>query len=72
MCVTCRNVKVVGFGKAVLGMATAVERLLGDHITAGLVSVPEGILETAAKMFPHYLPHSGSKIKYDFRNYRYH
>ena len=57
--------KVVGFGKAVLGMATAVERLLGDHVTAGLVSVPVGILEAASKMFPHDMPHSDSKIRYD-------
>ena len=55
----------MGFGKAVLGMATAVERLLGDHITTGLVSVPRGIVETAAKMFPHCLPQSNSKIRYD-------
>lgn len=56
---------MVGFGKAVLGMATAVERLLGDHITAGLVSVPVGILKAASKMFPNHIPHSDSKIRYD-------
>lgn len=64
--------KVVGFGKAVLGMATAVERLLGDHITAGLVSVPIGILEAASKMFPHDMPHSNSKIRYATVTDNYH
>lgn len=60
----CRNVRVVGFGKAVLGMAAAVDQLLGNHISTGLVSVPEGILETAKTMFPHYLLQSDSKIRY--------
>ena len=55
---------MVGFGKAVLGMATAVEQLLGDHIMSGLISAPKGILETAKRTFPHYLPSSDSKIRY--------
>ena len=58
-----RNVRVVGFGKAVLGMAAAVEQLLGNHISTGLVSVPKGILETARTAFPHYLLQNGSKIR---------
>ena len=61
--ILCRNVKVVGFGKAVLGMAAAVEKSLGNHITTGLISVPKGILETAKTMFPHYLLQSDSKIR---------
>ena len=32
--------KVVGFGKAVLGMVDALESLLGDHIVTGVASVP--------------------------------
>ena len=54
---------MVGFGKAVLGMAAAVEQLLGNHISTGLVSVPKGILKTARAAFPHYLLQSGSKIR---------
>ena len=37
-----RNVFVVGFGKAVLGMARVVEDLLGDHIIRGIISIPQG------------------------------
>ncbi|XP_058844281.1 glycerate kinase isoform X2 [Acipenser ruthenus] len=39
------NVHLVGFGKAVLGMAAAAERILGDHLVRGVVSVPHGIQE---------------------------
>ena len=60
---------MVGFGKAVLGMAAAVEQSLGNHITTGLVSVPKGILETAVTSFPHYLLQSGSKIRYVICSY---
>ena len=41
-----RNVHVIGFGKAVLGMVRAVEEILGDHIVNGILSVPDGIQET--------------------------
>lgn len=34
---------LVGFGKAVLGMATQLEHLLGDRLSSGLLSVPIGI-----------------------------
>nr|XP_057911722.1 glycerate kinase [Doryrhamphus excisus]XP_057911723.1 glycerate kinase [Doryrhamphus excisus] len=40
------NVRVVGFGKAVLGMATEAERIVGDHLVGGVISVPHGIQET--------------------------
>lgn len=40
------NVYVVGFGKAVLGMAAEAERILGDHLIKGVVSVPHGIQNT--------------------------
>lgn len=40
------NVHLVGFGKAVLGMAAEAERIVGDHLVQGLVSVPHGIQET--------------------------
>nr|XP_023023245.1 glycerate kinase-like isoform X1 [Leptinotarsa decemlineata] len=36
---------VVGFGKAVLGMATEIEKVLGNQLERGIVSVPEGIFE---------------------------
>lgn len=35
---------VVGFGKAVLEMALTIEKVLGEHIQLGIVSVPEGTL----------------------------
>ena len=54
---------MVGFGKAVLGMAAAVEKLLGEHITTGMISVPKGILETAAEKFPQHLLSDRSKIR---------
>lgn len=33
---------VIGFGKAALGMALATERILGDRMASGLLSVPVG------------------------------
>lgn len=41
-----RNLHLVGFGKAVLGMAAEAERILGDHIVKGIISVPNGIQQT--------------------------
>uniref|UniRef100_A0A8D0HJ44 MOFRL-associated domain-containing protein n=1 Tax=Sphenodon punctatus TaxID=8508 RepID=A0A8D0HJ44_SPHPU len=38
-----RNLYLVGFGKAVLGMAAAVEDILGDHLIRGVISIPLGI-----------------------------
>ena len=55
--------KVVAFGKAVLGMVTALEQILGEHITKGVASIPVGSLETARKLFPHHIPHEDSKIR---------
>lgn len=40
------NLHLVGFGKAVLGMAAEAERILGDHIVDGVISVPHGIQQT--------------------------
>ncbi|XP_035237841.1 glycerate kinase isoform X1 [Anguilla anguilla] len=39
------NLHLVGFGKAVLGMAAETERIVGDHLVKGVVSVPHGIQE---------------------------
>ncbi len=42
-----RNCYMVGFGKAVSGMAVALERVLGpDHLAEGIISVPVGSQET--------------------------
>uniref|UniRef100_A0A8C5P233 Glycerate kinase n=1 Tax=Jaculus jaculus TaxID=51337 RepID=A0A8C5P233_JACJA len=38
-----QNLYLVGFGKAVLGMAAAAEELLGHHPVQGAISVPKGI-----------------------------
>lgn len=40
------NLHLVGFGKAVLGMAAEVERILDDHLVQGVISVPHGIQQT--------------------------
>lgn len=40
------NLHLVGLGKAVLGMASEAERLLGDHLVKGVISVPHGIQQT--------------------------
>lgn len=41
-----RNLYLVGFGKAVLGMAAAAEDILGDGLIRGVISVPQGIQAT--------------------------
>ena len=50
-----KNVSVVAFGKAVLGMAKAVEDILKDHITKGVASIPIGLLD-AIKVRTHWKP----------------
>lgn len=37
-----KNVFVVGFGKAVSGMAKTLEDLVGQHIVRGVISIPFG------------------------------
>ena len=39
------NVYVVGFGKAVCGMARVVEDTIGNHINSGIVSIPHGAVD---------------------------
>ncbi|KAM6121413.1 glycerate kinase [Pterocles gutturalis] len=41
-----RDLYLVGFGKAVLGMAVAAEEILGDHLIRGIINVPLGIQES--------------------------
>lgn len=48
-----KNVSVVAFGKAVLGMTKAVEDVLGDQIVRGVASIPVGL--------PHAIKASGNK-----------
>lgn len=40
---------VIGFGKAVLGMAVQMEKLLGTRLRTGLISIPVGTRERFAK-----------------------
>lgn len=57
------NVHLVGFGKAVLGMAAEAERIVGDHLIQGIVSVPVGIQETLRRLQkPNMLLSSSSRI----------
>ena len=56
--------KVVAFGKAVLGMLGALERILGDHIVEGVASIPAGSLELAKQHHPEWLPVKDSRIRY--------
>ena len=58
-----RNVKIIGFGKAVLGMVMALERLLGNHISEGVISIPVGSLEAARRIFPYHISQENSKIR---------
>lgn len=40
-----KRIYVVGFGKAVLGMAAEVDRILSNRIVEGIISVPVGTLD---------------------------
>ncbi|EHB01786.1 Glycerate kinase [Heterocephalus glaber] len=60
-----QNLYLVGFGKAVLGMAAAVEELLGQHLVQGVISVPKGIraaMEHAGKQEILLKPHSRIQV----------
>ncbi|MFT7804438.1 glycerate kinase [Arapaima gigas] len=59
-----RNLHLVGFGKAVLGMAAEAERIVGDHLVQGVISVPHGIQETLRKHGKgHMLLQQNSRIE---------
>ena len=45
-----RNVHIVAFGKAVLGMVKTAEEVLGEHVVGGVASVPTGILDTFKRL----------------------
>lgn len=51
-----QNVYLVGFGKAVAGMAFAMEKILGDRLKRGIVSVPASSLYLAT-------PEEGKKLE---------
>ncbi|XP_004581836.1 glycerate kinase [Ochotona princeps] len=60
-----QNLYLVGFGKAVLGMAAAAEELLGQHIVQGVISVPKGIrtaMEQAGRQEMLLKPHSRIQV----------
>lgn len=58
------NLHLVGFGKAVLGMAAEAERILGDHLVKGILSVPQGIQQTLRQHGKdHLLLKENSRIK---------
>ena len=57
-----RNVFVVGFGKAVLGMAIAVEELLNGHIQKGILSIPQGESSIIDELATHARLDPTSKI----------
>ncbi|XP_012286714.1 glycerate kinase [Orussus abietinus] len=44
------NVYLIGFGKAVMGMAIEMENLLGDKLKKGIVSIPRGSKENLGKI----------------------
>ncbi|XP_059184749.1 glycerate kinase [Centropristis striata] len=58
------NLHLVGFGKAVLGMAAEAERILGDHLVKGIISVPHDIQQTLKQHGKdHLLLKENSRIK---------
>ena len=49
-----KNVFIVGFGKAVSGMAKTLEDLIGLHIVRGVISIPFGsqaLFKTHGKLY---------------------
>ncbi|XP_064488820.1 glycerate kinase-like [Ornithodoros turicata] len=57
------NVYVVGFGKAVGGMAHSLQKILGSQLVKGSVSVPVGTRETMVKLNkPEYLPEDNGQF----------
>ena len=61
-----RNVKVIAFGKAVLGMTLSLAGIIKDHIVGGVVSVPVGSMDLAhnsSRLF-RLTTQVSNKIKY--------
>lgn len=58
------NAYLVGFGKAVGGMANVMQTLLADHLIEGVISVPQGTRQIAANMNrPEMLPNPNGSVK---------
>ncbi|KAM6256868.1 glycerate kinase isoform 2-T5 [Porphyrio hochstetteri] len=66
-----RDLYLVGFGKAVLGMAAAAEEILGDHLVRGIINVPLGIQESLQRAGMQEMllkPHSKIQVIEGARN----
>ena len=49
LALTNKKCHVAAYGKAVIGMVTAVESVLGDRIESGIASIPTNILQELKK-----------------------
>ncbi|NWX18560.1 GLCTK kinase, partial [Aegotheles bennettii] len=66
-----RDLYLVGFGKAVLGMAAAAEEIVGDHLVRGIINVPLGIQESLQRAGMQEMllkPHSKIQVIEGARN----
>lgn len=52
-----KNIYVIGGGKASGSMAEAIESILGDKITAGIVNVPKGVKHSTRTVKLHWASH---------------
>ncbi|PRD26203.1 UNVERIFIED_CONTAM: glyctk [Trichonephila clavipes] len=50
-----KNVHIIGFGKAVLGMAATLETKLKENLVSGILSVPEGIQSALQTKLQNFL-----------------
>lgn len=59
------NVYLVGFGKAVMNMVPGVEKVLGDRLKRGIISVPKGAKESIWKVqdFENF-PNLNGRVEY--------
>ena len=49
LALTSKKCHLAAYGKAVIGMVTAVESVLGDRIESGIASIPTNILQELKK-----------------------
>ncbi|XP_068992920.1 glycerate kinase isoform X1 [Neodiprion pinetum] len=59
------NVYLIGFGKAVMNMVPGIEKVLGNRLKKGIISVPKGSKETIWKVqdFTNF-PNIGGPVEY--------
>ena len=50
-----KNVYIVGFGKAVGGMCKAVQKIIGNHLVAGILSLPYGLHQHLSSQNAEYV-----------------